>query len=351
MNLLEKCCNSVKLMWIWRHALIPMFALFFVLHFFSSWEADSRGEIVAPLKEMAKLHMIISGPGFIQGESACQDCLQHLKLHRKNYLSFRLLLPQCPQTHGAICGAVICRERSLTQWSLWDILWFSDPCQISRLAGLIWADTSLHLAAVFHHPKPVKSFPASSFVLYTHQLKSASGKTCLPFFLSTFGFLAVLPKTWKQMLKWLESLYVTSSGPPWFPTYVWQTQNDSWQTEKIGWKGLTDNYFDLKVVSDRCSLRTLEVDLPFKCYRSGIWGSSSSPFLYQRTSNEVCKCLTHSSISSSKAFFGLFFCYPTPVWSNSSDFFHILCLCSASCQGALTNLLFVFPWSLPAGRS
>lgn len=41
----------------------------------------------------------------------------------------------------------------------------------------------LHLAVRFYHHIPVESFSASSFGLYSHQMKSSSGKPLLRFFL------------------------------------------------------------------------------------------------------------------------------------------------------------------------
>lgn len=53
----------------------------------------------------------------------------------------------------------------------------------------------LHLAVRIYHLKPVESFPASSFVLYPHQMKSSSGKPLLPFFLKTVCESSCLTKS------------------------------------------------------------------------------------------------------------------------------------------------------------
>lgn len=70
----------------------------------------------------------------------------------------------------------------------------------------------LHLVVCFYHPNPVESFPASSFVLYSHQIK----RTLVNHFYHSFSKLyvkvVVLRKAQKQIFEWLRALPFTNSG-------------------------------------------------------------------------------------------------------------------------------------------
>lgn len=117
----------------------------------------------------------------------------------------------------------------------------------------------LHLALEFHHPKPVESFPASSFVLYSHQMKSSSGKPFLPFFLKTLCESGCLTKSSEA------DVWVTWSRP----FYKFRPSLDShWCVANTGWfladwkSKVKRCYGQWLWLKNRFSWRTLEVASP-----------------------------------------------------------------------------------------